>query len=882
MISKEVKFVSAGPGCYGRLVQYLLDPQAKEHRVGKVRLTNFHSLDVWSAIPEAHNVQQANTRVKNPTYHLVFAFHPGEHVEPGVLQAIEQRLVDALGFQEHQRISVVHHDREYLHVHVAISRVHPVTFKAHSPSWSYLTRDRVCAELECEFGLRPTRHRIDGKQAELAANKALAQWIGQTCGTELERATGWDELTAVAQSHGISVCRSARGLVFIDEEGARASAGAVSTRLRKKALERRMGPMDQVRSGQGLPWAPAPLRDDNPDRLPPGAESMERLSGRESLVTWVRRSCSRQLRGAVAWQQLHDVAREHGLVLVRRANGLSIVAADRGIAVKASSVSRDLSLAALQDRLGAYRDDRQAVERSERQLRRVAESVPEGRSDTARLSDREQLAAWVQKTCAGQLREARNWPQLHQAARAHGLAVVRRGNGLSIVVVGSDDRVKASAISRDLSLKSLEARLGPYQPGETPHGQSYQRQPMARPDADALYQRYLEDRRGKVRSRFDALQALRHKRKRDLEWLRRGAQLRWTTARVLSTGPVTRMVWRADARRRNARAFRQFIKRGRSARRRIERAHAPRGWVPWLQSQAMQGDAAALAALRARAGGRSRPVGQAIWGFASFIVAVKRIDSVTPTGTLLYSVEGHRVEDDGRVLRVRRLETDRAAVAVLRLAQERFGRRLVLSGGEAFRARLIRVAKSERMDVTFEDPQPDSHTEGFKHNAKPTRQRDRRPGAGPGRTERTGAGSDDRSSFHFEPDLAGAHQAQRPGPRDHLRDLSTVRLDGDRVRRDELLPLDAPRHIHWAPSDEARPLRWAVDGQEHRLIQHSLAVPVRPVAPAILPPHPAGAAMAAAKRLAERLAAADGRGVGGTTKARADAERGNRAERQRP
>jgi hypothetical protein len=60
-------------------------------------------------------------------------------------------------------------------------------------------------------------------------------------------------------------------------------------------------------------------------------------------------------------------------------------------------------------------------------------------------------------------REVATWSQIHEQLREHGLYLDRKGQGLVV----SDDRhhVKASSVDRAASLRALEARLGPYQPG---------------------------------------------------------------------------------------------------------------------------------------------------------------------------------------------------------------------------------------------------------------------------------------------------------------------------------------------------------------------------------------------------------------------------------
>lgn len=83
------------------------------------------------------------------------------------------------------------------------------------------------------------------------------------------------------------------------------------------------------------------------------ATDMEQHSGIESLVSWVRRECLEDIRGAQSWGELHQALQANGLELRQRANGFVIEASD-GTTVKASTVARDLSKPALEARLGSF------------------------------------------------------------------------------------------------------------------------------------------------------------------------------------------------------------------------------------------------------------------------------------------------------------------------------------------------------------------------------------------------------------------------------------------------------------------------------------------------------------------------------------------------
>jgi TraI-like middle domain/Large polyvalent protein-associated domain 7/MobA/VirD2-like, nuclease domain len=83
------------------------------------------------------------------------------------------------------------------------------------------------------------------------------------------------------------------------------------------------------------------------------AQDMERHAGIESLIGWIKRECLGQMQNAQSWAELHQFVRDNGLEIRERANGL-VITDGAGVMVKASSLSRDLSKAKLESRLGAF------------------------------------------------------------------------------------------------------------------------------------------------------------------------------------------------------------------------------------------------------------------------------------------------------------------------------------------------------------------------------------------------------------------------------------------------------------------------------------------------------------------------------------------------
>jgi hypothetical protein len=142
---EKVAMKSPQKSRFGKLVTYLLDPQGKKKtRVGEVVITNCVSTDTTWAVREIAATQWLNTRAKSPrTYHLIISLKDGENPDAQTLRIIEERFCNALGYAEHQRVSVVHHDTDNMHIHVAINKIHPRTLTLHDPIRDFITL-KIC------------------------------------------------------------------------------------------------------------------------------------------------------------------------------------------------------------------------------------------------------------------------------------------------------------------------------------------------------------------------------------------------------------------------------------------------------------------------------------------------------------------------------------------------------------------------------------------------------------------------------------------------------------------------------------------------------------------------------------------------------------------
>jgi hypothetical protein len=249
-----------------RLAAYVIDAAHDGEKVAWSRVSNCGSDDPRLALLQIKNCQARNTRAQNKTLHLVVSFPEGERPTDAQLHAIEDKLCAALGMADHQRLSALHVNTVHAHLHVALNRIHPETFKCVDPSFGQRKLMAACHDLEIAYGLERTNHGLGrddatrtpvrGRAADMEAQtgrQSFAGWVQETARDALLAAkdTGqWDALHHAAAAHGLVLTPRGAGLVITDAEGIRAvKASAVDRGLSLPALTAACGPYQPAPQG---------------------------------------------------------------------------------------------------------------------------------------------------------------------------------------------------------------------------------------------------------------------------------------------------------------------------------------------------------------------------------------------------------------------------------------------------------------------------------------------------------------------------------------------------------------------------------------------------------------------------------------------------------
>lgn len=379
------------------------------------------------------------------------------------------------------------------------------------------------------------------------------------------------------------------------------------------------------------------------------ARDMERHSGIQSLLSWVKAECAEQLLNAHSWQELHQAMRQNGLELRQKGNGF-IIAGPDGLAVKASSVDRSLSRAALEKKLGPFES-----------------SIP----DT---------------------KPSRPSPE----------AIKQR--------FGSAANVKRPGDRPPPMRENRQVHLGDVPVMQINSGKRYESKPLGSQGANTteLYGRYQSEQQRLTAARNEALRLAKVKRDRLIENAKRTGRLKRSAIKLLKGAGVNKRylyslvskALGAELERANA-----IYKKDRQAAYDI---HKRRTWADWLQHKASAGDDEALKILRQRNAQAARKEANLVHGDNvkndGRIPGLKP-DSVTKEGTIIYRVGESAIRDGGQRLDISREAGDDGLHAALLMAKHRYGNQLTVNGSFDFKKRIVAVAAAREINVTFSDPE---------------------------------------------------------------------------------------------------------------------------------------------------------------------------------
>jgi hypothetical protein len=235
----------AQPNEFSELLDYATAPTDTKVKGEKCVGIRTHGVDcIETASAEMNAVSRKNPRVLDPVYHFILSWP--EHEKPAHAAIFDAAVhaIGALGFEAHQYVIAIHANTDNVHAHVAVNRVHPVTFKSHHIEWAKRTLHFAARESEIKHGwshdngiyvvevdghgkkqiVLNTKHIDAAQESGVHAHPdverdetlptwhdpdSLSAWLKSTVGTalkeELSDLTSWQALHVWLEHYGITL-----------------------------------------------------------------------------------------------------------------------------------------------------------------------------------------------------------------------------------------------------------------------------------------------------------------------------------------------------------------------------------------------------------------------------------------------------------------------------------------------------------------------------------------------------------------------------------------------------------------------------------------------------------------------------------------------------
>lgn len=360
----------------------------------------------------------------------------------------------------------------------------------------------------------------------------------------------------------------------------------------------------------------------------------------------------------------------------------------------------------------------------------------------------ESLLGWIKRQCLEPMKNAQNWPQLHQVMQENGLSLKERGNGL-VIIDESGFAVKASSVARELSKNKLEERLGIFEPkinqrqssdklktkkpgigkvGTNPphwrqntlssirqlqlmvieNGPRYSLQPIVtahNASTDILYARYISEQNNAKYYRSSAFSNARRQKDRLIASTKQSCRLKRAAIKLLKNDKVNKKVLHTLTSKALKAEIEQIIKNYHKERQAIYEKYKQVAWADWLKLKALAGETDALSALRLRT--KREPLnGNIFTGDKKrhcSVLSDLPIDNITKTGTVIYKNGQSAIRDDGNALKIANDFSEKDLKIALRMAIQRYGTCLKVRGSDEFKEQIAQITAGLKLNIQFDD-----------------------------------------------------------------------------------------------------------------------------------------------------------------------------------
>jgi len=325
----------------------------------------------------------------------------------------------------------------------------------------------------------------------------------------------------------------------------------------------------------------------------------------------------------------------------------------------------------------------------------------------------ETLASYIAQRVVPIIRETKDWQAVHDALAVHGLEIKPRGAGLVIGDNGLSLWVRASQCGREMAMKSMTDRLGPYKPPKKQQRSQgfqvgYAPKPVHQhPRTTHLFAKYQQEKQARFVARKNGMDQIKEENIAYLTKLRHWYMQQRTLLKIGGRG-VTQSAMLATIRNQSIAARNKHRMTIRQRRMQLYKSTAVPNWYGWLTQQAENGNLDALEVLRSKEDRKVKIRGDLLTvqniNQAKSVLLKTLKPIIRRAGTVSYrTADGGIVIDRKNYVQAQKATIGSALVA-LALASERFdGHPLIVEGTDQFKRDVAQLAGIHRLNVTFID-----------------------------------------------------------------------------------------------------------------------------------------------------------------------------------
>lgn len=280
MIAKKAPGRAGGGGSFKDIGEYITAEKVIDRGTGEevakaIHVETHNLLSKETTVAEMDAAAMQNPRCKDPVYHCIASWPEGEKPTPEQAMEAGRKIIDDLGYKDHQAVIAYHDNTENAHIHIAINRVNPDTGKVHAPYNDYEIMHRSCREIEISQGWSQGRgafeidangeitkrqgyeDREQGLRTEArdfeawTGEKSFAGWIkeqpAQDVKATIEKGGNWQDVHKALAKHDLEIQQKGSGMVIVDRNDPdkyHAKASDLGRFATAKNLEAKLGPYE--------------------------------------------------------------------------------------------------------------------------------------------------------------------------------------------------------------------------------------------------------------------------------------------------------------------------------------------------------------------------------------------------------------------------------------------------------------------------------------------------------------------------------------------------------------------------------------------------------------------------------------------------------------